>query len=172
MFGPEPPDVHISDDYFNRKISSHPPIDTGQFTTKQLDKCLSKLTKNKASGPDKMPAMIWKHPIFKNELLTFCNEALNGILSSAFSESSMFATSKKGDFKLPSDYRGITLTSISAKIYNSFLLNRISEHIELILQRNQNDFRKGISTLPQILALRRTFEEIRASSRNATSVFI
>ena len=172
LLGPEPPDVDISDDYFNRKISNHLPIDIGQFTMKELDNCLSKLTKSKVPGPDNIPAIIWKHLIFKNELLTFCNEALNESLPSAFSKSSMFATPEKEDLKLPSNYRGITLTAISAKIYNSLLLNRISEHTEPILRQNQNGFRKGRSTLPQILALRGIIEEIRTSSRNATLVFI
>ena len=108
--------------------------------------------------------MICKHPIFKNELLTFCNEVLNEILPSTFSKLSMFAAQKKGDLKLPSNYRGITLTAISTKIYNSLLLNQISENLEPILRQNQ--------TLPQILALRRIIEEVRASSRNAILVFI
>ena len=94
--------------------------------------------------------MICKHPIFKNELLTFCNEALNGILPSTFSKLSMFAAPKKGDLKVPSNYRGITLTAISTKIYNSLLLNQISENLEPTLRQNQ--------TLPQILALRRIIE--------------
>ena len=172
LLGPEPPDVGITNYYFNRKISNHLPIDTGQFTKKEFNKCLSKLTKNKAPGPDNIPAMIWKHSIFRNELLTFCNDALNEILPSAFSKLSMFAAPKKGDLKLPSNYREITLTAISAKIYNSLLLNRISKHTEPILRRNQNGFRKGRSTLPQILARSRIIEEIRASSRNTTLVFI
>ena len=116
--------------------------------------------------------MIWKHYIFKNELLTFCNEALNGLLPSVFSKSSIFPTPKKGDLNLPLNYIGITLTAISAKIYNSLLLNRISEHIEPILRRNQNGLRKGRSTLQQILALRRIIEEIHTSSRNTTLVSI
>ena len=110
--------------------------------------------------------------LFKNELLTFCNEALNGSLPSAFSKSSMFTTPTKGDLKLPSNYKGITLTAISAEIYNSLLLNRTSEHIQPILRRNQNGFSKDWSTLPQILVLRRIIEEICTSSRNATLVFI
>ena len=128
------------------------------------------ITPGKVTG--NIPALIWKYPIFKNEPLTFCNEGLNERFPSASSKSSMFATQKKGDLKLPSNYRGITLTAISAKIYNSLLLNQISENIEPILRQNQNGFRKGRSTLPRILALRRIIEEICASSRNATLVFL
>ena len=61
-----------------------------------------------------------KHILFKNELLTFRNEALNGILPSTFSKSSMFTTPKKGDLKLASKYRGLTLIAISAKILSPF----------------------------------------------------
>ena len=48
LLGPEQPDIDISDDYFNRKISNYLPIDTGkfQFIMKVLDKYLSKHTKN------------------------------------------------------------------------------------------------------------------------------
>ena len=116
--------------------------------------------------------MIWKHPIFQNELMTFCNEPLNEILRSAFSKAVMFATPIKVDLKLPSNYISTTLTTISAKIYISVLLSPISEHIEPILRQNQNGFRKDRLTLPQILAPRGIIEEIRNSSRNATLVFI
>ena len=71
LLGHEPPNVDISDDYFNRKISNHLSSDAGQFSIKELDNCYPKLTKNKAPGPDNIPAMICKHHIFKNELLTF-----------------------------------------------------------------------------------------------------
>ena len=53
---------------------------------KEIDKFLSKFTESKAPGPDNISAMIWKYPVFKNELLTFLNEALNQILPSAFSK--------------------------------------------------------------------------------------
>ena len=48
LFGSEPLDVHISDDYFNKKLSNPLSLDIGQFqfTIKVLDKCLSKHTKN------------------------------------------------------------------------------------------------------------------------------
>ena len=47
LLGPEPSDLDALDKYFNRKISNHLPIDTGQFIMKELDKYLSKLDKSK-----------------------------------------------------------------------------------------------------------------------------
>ena len=49
---------------------------------------------------------------------------------------------KKGDLGLVKNYRGITLTSIAAKIYNALLRNRIEPKIDNILRKNQNGFRK------------------------------
>lgn len=48
------------------------------------------------------------------------------------------------------------------------LLNRITRHLDPILRRNQNGFRKGSSTTPQILALRRIIEELKISKQKAS----
>ena len=84
----------------------------------------------------------------------------------------MITIPKIGGLSQPSNYRGITLTSIAFKIYNSSLLNRISKHLEPILKRNQNGFRKGRSTLPQISALRRVIKETKITNRKASIVFV
>ena len=52
------------------------------------------------------------------------------------------------------------------------LLNRISPHLDPILRGNQNGFRKGRSTIPQILALRRLIEELKLSNKRAYIVFV
>ena len=62
---------------------------------------------------------------------------------------------KKGDLGLAKNYRGITLTSIAAKIYNALLRNRIEPKIDNILRKNQNGFRRNRSTTSQILTIRR-----------------
>ena len=49
---------------------------------------------------------------------------------------------KKGDLGLAKKYRGITLTSIEAKIYNALLRNRIEPKVDNILRKNQNGFRR------------------------------
>ena len=84
----------------------------------------------------------------------------------------MITIPKKGCLSQPSNYRGITLTSISSNVYNLLLLTRISKHLEPILRENPNGYRKGPSNLPQILALRRIIEEIKIANRKAPIVFV
>ena len=72
---------------------------------------------------------------------------------------------KKGDLGLGKSYRGITLTSIAAKIYNALLGNRIEPKIDNILRKNQNGFRRNRSTTSQILTIRRILEGVRQGLR-------
>ena len=61
---------------------------------------------------------------------------------------------------------------IAAKLYNKMLLNRIVPHIEPLLRKNQNGFRRGRSTLSQILCLRRLIEESQAFNKDLALVFV
>ena len=79
---------------------------------------------------------------------------------------------KKGDLGLAKNYRGITLTSIAAKIYNALLRNRIEPEIDNILRKNQNRFQRNRSTTSQILTIRRIFEGVRAKNLQATVIFV
>ena len=69
-------------------------------------------------------------------------------------------------------YRGITLTSIAAKIYNALLRNRIEPKIDNILRKNQNGFRRNRSTTSQILTICRILEGVRAKNLQATLIFV
>ena len=79
---------------------------------------------------------------------------------------------KKGDLGLAKNYRGITLTSIAAKIYNTLLRNRIEPKIDNILRKNQNGFRRNRSTTSQILTIRRILEGVRAKNLQVTLLFV
>ena len=79
---------------------------------------------------------------------------------------------KKGDLGLAKNYRGITLTSIAAKIYNALLRNRIERKIDNILRKNQNGFRRNRSTTSQILTIRRILEGVREKNLQATLIFV
>ena len=56
------------------------------------------------------------------------------------------------------NYRGISLMSIAAKVYNRVLFNRIRDPIDKILRKNQAGFRKGRSCIQKIHILRRIIE--------------
>ena len=79
---------------------------------------------------------------------------------------------KKGDLGLAKNYRGITLTFIVAKIYNTLLRNCIEPKIDNILRKNQNSFRRNRSTTSQILTIRRILEGGRAKNLQATILFV
>ena len=70
------------------------------------------------------------------------NKLYDGKPIHKWTENCVLPFPKKGDLGLASNYRGITLTSIAAKIYNALLLNRIQPEVDKILQRDQNGFRK------------------------------
>ena len=79
---------------------------------------------------------------------------------------------KKGDLGLAKNYRGITLTSLAAKIFNALLRNHIEPKIDNILGKNQNGFRRNRSTTSQLLTIRRSLEGVRAKNLQVTLLFV
>ena len=79
---------------------------------------------------------------------------------------------KKGDLTNPFYYRGISLIPIAAKIYNKLILNHLIPHVDPILRMNQNGFRKGRSTIAQILTLRRIIEEMNRHNKVVVICFV
>ena len=73
---------------------------------------------------------------------------------------------------LPSNYRGISLTSTADKIFNKMILLRIRPEIEKVLRKNQNGFRPGRSTTTQVLSLRRLIEGITEKQLTAILLFV
>ena len=87
-------------------------------------------------------------------------------------ESYLDEVGSKGDLGLAKNYRGISLTSIAAKIYNALLRNRIEPQIDNILRKKQNGFWRNRSTTSQILTIRRILEGVRAKNLQATLLFV
>ena len=79
---------------------------------------------------------------------------------------------KKDDLGFAKNYRGITLTSIAAKIYNALQCNCIEPKIDNILRKNQNGFRRNRSMTSQILTIHRILEGVRAKNLQATLLFV
>ena len=103
---------------------------------------------------------------------TYCNAVYNQNPIDRWTKGCILPFPKKGDLGLAKNYRGITLTSIAAKIYNALLRNRIEPKIDNILRKNQNGFRRNRSTTSQILTIRRILEGVRAKNLQATLIFV
>ena len=148
-------------------------IDTSPFTISELKSATRQLKGSKAFGPDNIPAIIWKDEKFHTLLLNLCNHTLStSVAPKVWHKSQIIPLPKKGDLSLVTNYRGISLMAIAAKLYNKMILNRIVPFVEPLLRKNQNGFRRGRSTLSQILCLRRIIEESKLSNRDLALVFV
>ena len=155
------------------QVSEELDISTDPFTLLELQTVLKSLSNNKAPGLDNIPTILWKDPIFHDLLLQLCNTTfLTHAPPSAWLKGGIIPVPKKGDLTSASNYRGITLIPIAAKIYNKLLLNRLVPAIDPLLRSNQNGFRRGRSTISQILSIRRIIEEMRKYNRDLVMLFV
>ena len=154
-------------------VSPELDIPTDPFTLDEINEVIKTLENKKSPGLDNIPSMIWKDPNLTAVLLSICNDTLiNMSPPSYWLKAGIVPVPKKGDLSSPKNYRGISLMPIAAKIYNKLILNLLFPHLDPILRINQNGFRRGRSTLAQILSLRRVVEEIRNSNREMALVFV
>ena len=137
-------------------------ITEGPFDLEEYVKAKKSLTEGKSCGEDGVTPEILKRCDLDSIILDFCNKALtNRQIPSQWSVLNIVPIPKTGDLSLGSNYRGISLSSIVAKIYNKMILNRIRPKLDPHLRPNQNGFRAGRTTVSQILALRRIIEGIK-----------
>ena len=162
----------ITHEPITRIISKQLDIKLGPFTQGELDSVLRKIKNGKAAGLDEIPPEVWKTRQFDDILLRHCNAVYNQNPIDRWTKGCILPFPKKGDLGLAKNYRGITLTSIAAKIYNALLRNRIEPKIDNILRKNQNGFRRNRSTTSQILTIRRILEGVRAKNLQATLIFV
>ena len=153
----------VSHEPIIRIISKQLGIKLEPFTQEELDSVLRKIKNRKAAGLDEIHPEVWKTRQFDNILLRHCNAVYNQNPIDRWMKGCILPIPKKGDLGLAKKYRGITLTSISAKIYNALLRNRIEPKIDNILRKNQNGFRRNRnrSMTSQILTIRRILEGVQ-----------
>ena len=147
-------------------------IPTGPLSQAEVDMAVKAIKNGKAPGLDGLPPEFWKLTKVRKHLRTFCNQTYFGNRPAEWGFSGLIPVPKKGDLRIPDNYRGIALSQIAAKVYNRCILNRIRPVIDKVLRTNQNGFRKGRSTTSHILALRRIVEELRNYNREAIIIFI
>ena len=96
------------------------------------------MKEGKSCGEDGITPEIIKRCDLDDILLYFCNQALEGCIPNLWTISNIIPVPKTGDLTNPTNYRGISLTSVAAKVFNKLILNRIRPLIEDKLRINQN----------------------------------
>jgi hypothetical protein len=130
---------------------------------------LKELRSRKAAGVDNIPPEVMKvdldltanmlHPLLEK----IWNE---GEMPNDWGYGLLIKISKKDDRANCDNWRGITLLSIPSKVFTRVLLNRIKEHVNPRLRKEQAGFRPNRSCIDQISTLRMIIEQcIEWSSR-------
>ena len=169
LLGNPPKVTHES---ITRIISKQLDIRIGPFTQEELDSVLTKIKNRKSAGLDEIPPEVWKTRQFDDILLRQCNAVYNQDPIDRWMKGCILPFPKKSDLGLAKNYRGITLTSIAAKIYNALTRNRIESKIDNILRKNQNGFRRNRSTTSHILTIRRILEGVQTKNLQVTILFV
>lgn len=163
-----------SDKEFTRSVNSHlkakrramdPNNDyyTKNFTEAEISEALRATKNGKAAGFDKVYPELLTHtgPKARKWLTQFYSDILHtGKLPKAFKNTKIIAILKPGKpADLTDSYRPIALLSVSLKILERLILNRINPAIEENIPREQAGFRKGRNCTDQILSLTNYIED-------------
>ena len=101
----------------------------------------AQIKEGKAHGEDGIAPEVLKRCDLDEIVLDFCNKALvDKIVPEQWRISNIIPVPKKGDLTDTNNYRGISLTSLVAKMLNRVILYRIKSEIEKVLRDNQNGF--------------------------------
>ena len=137
-------------------------IPTYIIRREEVVRAINDLKRSKSPGPDyAMTAEVLKDggEFIVDQLTIICQLVYKERKApSQWTSSLIVPIPKKGNLELMTNFRGISLMSIAAKVYNRVLLNRIRIPIDAKLRKNQAGFRTGRSCIQQIHILRRIME--------------
>ena len=135
---------------------SYPSMPEVTVSTQGVQKLLSKLQPNKATGPDDLAARVLKE--FAVEIAPalsciFQRSLDTGILPEDWRRANISPVFKKGDRTKASNYRPVSLTSICSKVLEHILHSNISDHLDQynVLCEEQHGFRSKHSCESQLV---------------------
>ena len=132
------------------------PLTNITITAKEVEKKLAKLRTDKSCGPDGV------HPLILNKLSGTLAEPLAHIFQLSLStgevpliwkHGTITAIFKKGRKSFPSNYRGVTLTSVVCKLLESIITEHIKNHLiaNNVQDKGQHGFTKNKSTVTNLI---------------------
>ncbi|KAI5738424.1 hypothetical protein M8J77_006867 [Diaphorina citri] len=146
----------LNTDKPNQVLEFYPsvaPEDSPPPTFQEIKKIIMELKNNKASGEDGIVAELWKYA--DNYSILCLQKIIEQIwttekLPEDWSTAIIHPIHKKGDKSDPNNYRGISLLSVTYKIFSRALLNRAEPVLDRQLGEYQAGFRKSRSCAEQI----------------------
>ncbi|KAK3570481.1 hypothetical protein QTP86_019919 [Hemibagrus guttatus] len=131
------------------------------ITQAEVTEVVQQLLGGKAPGVDKIrPEYLKSLDVVGLSWLTrICNIAWrSGTVPLDWATGVVIPLFKKGDWKVCSNYRGITLLSLPGKVYSRVLERRVRPLVEPRIQEEQCGFRPSRGTLDQLYTLHRVLE--------------
>ena len=151
-------------------------IKTGDFDRVEIDKAIKSLNNYKAPGFDyniTAEAIKYGGDELAERLLKLVNLTKNQQKPpSDWIKNLIVPLPKKGDLTKITNYRGITLMSIAAKLYNKLLLNRMRDKLDAKLRMNQAGYRPGRGCTEHVHVLRRILEGCDLKNLPLVAVFV
>ena len=143
-----------------------PTIGDRKITTKGVEKQLSTLNINKASGPDQIPNIFLKQTAKESASVLaalFTQSLQTGNLPDDWLSSNISPIFKKCDRGLASNYRPVSLTCVCCKLMDHILVRHMLMHFDdkKIISDKQHGFRKGHSCETQLIT---TVNDLLASA--------
>ena len=137
----------VSDDYLDEEI-----------TKGEVNNAMDRLKKNKAPGDDEVTAellLLSKDKIFPYLCKLFNKIFELGVFPISWGIAIVIPLYKKGDRDICNNYRGISLLSVTSKIYTSIINNRLYNWAEANnkINEEQAGFRRNYSTVDHIFTL-------------------
>ena len=128
------------------------------ISPQELERAFKKLKKDKATGVDEISAEILLHT--KNKIQSYLIQIFNKIFQMGYfplqwGVATIVPLFKKGDRDLCDNYRGISLLSITSKLFTSIINNRLYNWAEENnkINEEQAGFRRNYSTIDHIYTL-------------------
>ena len=135
-------------------------------------KNLRKIKRRKAAGFNKISPEVWKTRKFDDILLWLYHAVYEQNTIEKWTKVCILPFPKYDDLGITMNYRGITLSAISAKTYKALLLNHAKPENEKIRRKNQNSICRNQSTISQILTIHWIIEGVCVKNLEATLLFI
>jgi hypothetical protein len=143
----------------------------------EILRAIKDLKNGKSCGPDGISNELIKYSV--NTMLDPLHKVFNLVLTSGiypdcWAKGIIKPLHKKEDPSLPNNYRGITLTSVMGKLFNSILNNRIVDFLEKnqIMKSEQIGFRSKCRTSDHIFVIKALMDKYKKLKKPLYMCFI